>query len=181
MCLNHKAFAFDWCAFQRHLAPILYDALSSNSISELTGFIEHHHSELNDPHFGHPLPEDWQSCMKNCDAQVYGEYALTLYYSPTNDFGVGDSWRSFSTDSDLQNAMRGEPFGPLHNHFDPSGLGSYFQTPDDFVSSLRILTRHRKNELIRFIDLIERCGVEGLGIYVTFVKRHGQCSRPTKA
>lgn len=169
MILNHRAFAFDWCAFQRHLAPILYNALFSNSTIEITGFIEHHHRELSDPHDGHPLPEDWQPWMKYRNVQEYGNLALALYYSPTNDYGVGDSWLSLPADSALHSALLGEPFGPWNNHFNPGGEGSYFQRPDDLISSLRILSNHNRPELIRFIDLIERCGVEGLGIYVTLV------------
>jgi hypothetical protein len=166
--MDHKAFAFDWTAFQRHLAPILHDALSSDSIAGLAAFIEHHHQSLTDPYEGQPLPEDWPSLMENGDVQDHGDFALTLYYSPTADFGIGDSWLALSDDSSVANALLGEPFGPADNLFDPGRMGAYFQTPDAVSSSLRVLTADDHPGLSDFIDLLERCGVEGMGIYVTF-------------
>ena len=75
--MEHKAFAFDWNAFQRHLAPILRDALSSDSVVGLAAFIEHHRQSLTDPYEGEPLPEDWSSLMENRDVQDHGDFALT--------------------------------------------------------------------------------------------------------
>jgi hypothetical protein len=166
--MYHKAFAFDWTSFQRHLAPILHDALSSDSIAGLAAFIEHHWQSLTDPYEGQPLPEDWSALMENRDVHVYGDFALTLYYSPTVDFGVGDSWLALSDDPSVAKALLGQPFGPADNVFDPGRMGSYFQTLDAVSSSLGILSADDRPELSDFIDLLERCGVEGMGVYVTF-------------
>jgi len=55
MSTEHKAFALDWNTFQRHLAPILRDALSSHSVAGLAAFIEHHRQSRTDPYEGKPL------------------------------------------------------------------------------------------------------------------------------
>ncbi len=168
MSMDHKAFAFDWTAFQRHLAPILRDALSSDSAAGLAAFIEHHRQSLTDPYEGQPLPEDWSSLIENRDVQDHGDFALMLYYSPTADFGIGDSWLALSDVSSVAHALLGEPFGPADNFFDPGRMGSYFQTPDTVSSSLRILSADDRPGLSDFIDLLERCGAAGMGVYVTF-------------
>lgn len=166
--MDYKAFAFDWNAFQRHLARILRDALSSDSVAELAAFIEHHRESLTDPYEGEPLPQDWSSLMESRDVQEYGDFALTLYYSPTADFGIGSSWVAVSDDIPEPDALLGEPFGPPYNLFDPGRMGSYFQTPDTVSSSLRSLSADDRPELSDFVDLLERCGAEGMGVYVTF-------------
>ena len=166
--MEHKAFAFDWNAFQRHLAPILRDALSSDSVAGLAAFIAHHRQSLTDPYEGEPLPEDWSSLMENRDVQDHGDFALTLYYSPTADFGIGDSWVALSDGYPVARSLLGEPFGPAANLFDPGRMGSYFQRPDAVSKSLRDLSADNRPELSSFVDLLERCGAEGMGVYVTF-------------
>lgn len=166
--MQHKAFAFDWNAFQRQLHPILHQALCSGSVAELAAFIEHHRHSLTDPYEGQPLPDDWSSLMESRDVHDHGDFALTLYYSPTADNGIGDSWLELSDDSSVANALLGAPFGPTDKLFDPGRMGSYFQTPDAVSSSLRVLFGDDRPELSDFVDLLEFCEAEGLGIFVTF-------------
>ncbi len=59
------------------------------------------------------------------------------------------------------------PFGPGSNRFDPGRMGSYFQTPEDVADSLNATTSQYRSEFATFVDLLERCGVENLGVYVT--------------
>jgi hypothetical protein len=124
--MDHKAFAFDGTSFQRHLAPILHDALSSGSIAGLAAFIEHHRQSLTDPYEGQPLPEDWSSLMENRDVHDHGDFALTLYYSPTADYGLSHSWLALSDDPSVAHALLGAPFGAVHNPFDPGRMGFVF-------------------------------------------------------
>ena len=65
----------------------------------LARFIEHHRQSLTDPFEGEPLPDDWSSLKERRHVQDYGDFALTLYYLPTADFGVGDLWLDLSEES----------------------------------------------------------------------------------
>ena len=168
MSMEHKAFAFDWNAFQRDLAPILHDALSCDSVAALAAFIEHHRHSLTDPYEGQPLPKDWWSSMENRDVQEHGDFALTRYYSPTVDFGIGDSWIEFSSGFPSPQILLGDLFGPADNRFDPGRMGSYFQTPTVVASSLRDLSANDHPELSGFVGLLERCNAGEMGVYVTF-------------
>ncbi len=168
MSMNHKAFAFDWNAFQRHLAPLLHEALESGSVAELVRFIESHRQSITDPYEGDPLPEDWTAVMENRDVQDHADIALTLYYSPRADFGIGESWCGFSRGFPARQSLLGEPFGPSDNLFDPGRMGAYFQTSDAVSSSLRILKADDRPELSDFVELLELCSAEGMGVYVTF-------------
>ena len=165
--MEHKAFAFDWRTFQRQLAPILRDALSTNSVVGLATFIEQHRHSLTDPYEGERLPDDWQSLMECGDVHEHGDFALTLYYSPRADRGIGGQWLAFSDGFQAMPALLGESFGPADNLFDPGRMGSYFQSPDVVSSSLRYLSTDTRPELTGFIDLLKRCGEERMGVYVT--------------
>jgi hypothetical protein len=165
--MEHKAFSFDWIAFGRHLRPILYTALESDSTAGLIGFIDHHRASLTDPFEGEPLPEGWRSLLENGDVHEYGDFALTGYYSPQVDFGIGHAWLRLSHEVSNTGALLGTPFGPESNRFDPGRMGSYFQTPEDVADSLNALASQHYPEFATFVDLLERCGVENLGVYVT--------------
>lgn len=166
--MEHKAFAFDWNAFQGDLAPVLREALSSDAEAELAAFIERHRQSLTDPYEGEPLPEDWSSLMDNRDVQEHGDFALTHYYSPTDDFGIGGSWLALADSFPAAHALLGTPFGPEHRLFDPGRMGSYFQAPDTVNKSLRELSNADRPELSDFVNLLENCRTGGMGVYVTF-------------
>jgi hypothetical protein len=172
VALSHKAFAFNWRAFEFDLHPQLEAALEADDPSELEAFIVAHRKSLTDPYEGEPLPRTWRSMLENRDAHEYGEFALTRFYDPTDDCGLHESWAEVSErlPKRAANALLGFPVGPKGRLFDPGRLGSYFQTPGQVRESLAILRpRAEKVEELRlFVELLERCAAEGLGVYVTF-------------
>jgi hypothetical protein len=179
MSMSHKAYAFDRSAFERDkLHGLLPGALSADDPAELARYIEAHRTELKDPYEGAPLPEDWQDMLGNRDVQEYGDFALTRFYDPAEDWGVGDAWMAIDRrlpEAD-QAALLGSPFGPLGAYFDPGCLGSYFQTPPQVVASLDRVRRSPwpdleddpRESLKRFEALLARCTESGSGLYITF-------------
>src|SRR6516225_7117727 len=110
--MSHKAFAFNWTAFDVDLAPILLAALEADDGSELAQFIDQHRDRLTNPYNGDPLPPDWRSAMEAGDVQELADFALTRYYCVRDDHGIGPAWLglSGSLSADQSGAMLGAPF-----------------------------------------------------------------------
>jgi hypothetical protein len=179
MPMSHKAYAFDWVAFQRDELPgLLTGALETSDRSGLAAYVELNRECLKDPYEGGPLGEDWEGQLENRDAHEYGDYALTRFYDPAADCGLGYCWNEIddAVPQEGRLALLGSPLGPWHNRFDPGRYGSYFQTPQQVAGSLacvhgldlRWLDEHDQNFLRRFVGLLEDCVAAGQGLYVTF-------------
>lgn len=168
--MSHKAYAFDWWSFELDLHPLLHLALVTNDTTELEAFIDAHREQLTDPYEGNPLPEDWQAALGNRDVHELGDYALTHYYTPASDNGVGGAWFELSDQLPelALNSLLGFSVGPREHLFDPGRYGSYFQTPSQVRQSLSVLRPLGIPELTWFVELLERCTAEGRGVYVTF-------------
>jgi hypothetical protein len=89
MSLSHRAFIFDHHLFQRELRPILEAALTSGAVAPLRQFIEENLPYLKDPNDGAPLEEGWEQHLEVRDVDQYGDVALTKYYSPDLNGGIG--------------------------------------------------------------------------------------------
>lgn len=171
MSMSHKAFAFDWKAFESdELYTLLVQALESNEVLALNRYIENHCAELKDPYEGEPLDRTWQEILENCDIHEYGDFALTRFYDPAADRGVGCEWMEiddllFEAD---RGALLGFPISFENNVFDPGRMGSYFQTPDRVLESLRIVDALAIETVESFKQLLVDCSQSELGVYVTF-------------
>jgi hypothetical protein len=179
MPMHHKAYAFDWRAFQRDDLPgLLLRALETGDPSGLAAYVERHRELLKDPDEGDPLGEGWKEWLGNRDVHEYGDYALTRFYDPNADGGLGYCWNEIddALPGHGQLALLGSPFGPRHHRFDPGRYGSYFQTLRQVAESLTCvrgfdltwLDEHDRGFLGRFIQLLEECVASGQGLYVTF-------------
>jgi hypothetical protein len=170
MSFSHKGFVFDWTAFQAELAPVLHDCLTDSQTERLIFFVNKHRDSLTDPYEGEPLAADWQEDLEARDAHEIGDYALTRYYDPADDSGLGEGWMSIEAalDDEGKRALLGEPFGPDGHEFDPGRMGSYFQTPEMVAKSLETLRRAPKAELNSYLALLEKAREAGKGVYVTF-------------
>jgi hypothetical protein len=104
------------------------------------------------------------------DVHAVGDVALTLYYDASDDCGLNRTW--IALDEQLptaaSSALLGTPFGPPGAQFDPGRQGSFFQSPEEVVTSLEVLNSACVPELQRFIDLLASASMSGRGIYVTF-------------
>lgn len=171
MSMQHKAFRFDWDAFNAELRERLHHALLTNDPSQLTSYINSDVSEFSDPYDGDTLTTDWVQLLSDpTDVHEIGDYALTRFYDPTADFGVGDAWMEIGQElEDAQrHALLGRAIGPTSNPFDPGKMGSYFQTTKDVVHSRSTLFGVKKDGLTEFLGLLGRCVSLGRGVYVTF-------------
>jgi hypothetical protein len=177
--MSHKAYAFDWSAFVRdELHNILLDALSSADERGLIRYIEANRDYIQDPYRGGPLSDDWKDELANYDVHEFGDFALTRFYDPMEDYGVEYDWLDLVEhlpEADLT-ALLGTPFGSPRAHFDPGRQGSYFQTPQEVVRSLARVQRidlsnmdeDQRESWPQFEKLLEECAKAGTGLYVTF-------------
>jgi hypothetical protein len=177
--MSHKAYAFDWSAFVRdELHNILLDALSSGDERGLIRYIEANRDYIKDPYRGGPLSDDWKDRLGNYDVHEFGDFALTRFYDPMEDYGVEYDWLDLVEhlpEADLT-ALLGTPFGSPRAYFDPGRQGSYFQTPQEVVRSLARVQRidlsnideDQRESWPQFKKLLEECAQAGIGLYVTF-------------
>jgi hypothetical protein len=179
MPMCHKAYAFDWRAFERDELPgLLTHALETDDTAELLAYVERNRASLKDPYEGDPLSEDWRDMMDNRDIHECGDFALTRFYAPAADRGLGYCWNEIDDalpEKDRE-VLLGSSFGPPHNRFDPGRYGSYFQVPAQVAVSLTYvrdlelasLDENDRELRRRFASLLKECVANGLGLYVTF-------------
>jgi hypothetical protein len=180
MSLEHKAFIFDVERFSTELKPLLESSLLSGDVDRIRAFVVSNKSSLTDPYEGEPLEEDWEDMIEDKDVHQYGDFALTKYYSPTHDVGLGYDWEDlqkiFSVVTSVSfSPVLGEPLGRESEYFDPGKMGSYFQTSNQVLESLKIAKELKESvsdgmqELFdEFTVLLERAAREHKGLYVTF-------------
>ena len=163
--MEHKAYVFNYKSFENELMPILANCLKNGDIELLRSFIAAHKDSVTDPYEGEELPSNWEDALENRDVHEYGDYALTRYYDPSEDIGLGERW--LQLDDRLQTLALGTPLGEAIL-FDPGRMGSYFQSPDQIAEALR-LAQAIQPALPGVADLANllRSG-RAKGLYVTF-------------
>jgi hypothetical protein len=176
MC--HKAFAFDWHGFEQdQLHDLLAQALETNDTAALKAYIETNRHFLKDPCEGEPLDNNWLTMLENRDVHEFGDFALTRFYDPTDDFGIWDQWKDVDEilPDNAKAATLGVSFCRNGNHFDPGRLGSYFQTPDQVRDTFALLAQfelplddYQQKSFARFKEGLKDCISSNLGLYVTF-------------
>jgi hypothetical protein len=170
MSMQHRAYAFDWSAFVAELLPTLVRALAADDGRPLADFNDANRSELSDPYEGDPLPEDWRALLESGDTQELADFALTRYYRPGDDHGVGSGWLAVidALPPEAASALLGKPVGPEGCWFDPGRMGSYFQSPSEVADSSEILGVVDLPDIWEFRRLLADCVGKRLGVYVTF-------------
>lgn len=177
MSMEHKAFLFDHERFEQELRPVLERALAKGTSEGLKRFIADHLQALKDPYEGLPLDEDWEDLLEIDEPDQYGDFALTKYYDPGQDIGLGSEWFSvqeiIETKSPGASALLlGTPLRAGDAVFDPGKMGAYFSSPDNVLEGLRLL-----QDLTALGELPEASAVAGLfgkaasagvGLYITF-------------
>src|SRR5947209_5298245 len=130
--MEHKAFVLDYQSFCRELRPLLEAALAGGDCRGLVYFINENFVLLRDPYEGKPLPTRWEAILEFKDAHQYGDIALTKYYDPAADIGLGGAWECIqmmiaAAGNSDESPVLGTPIGPQTSPFDPGKMGSYFQ------------------------------------------------------
>jgi len=173
--MEHKAFIFDYERFSHELFPILDRALISDECGSVIEFIRENHAWLKDPYEGETLPSDWETLLEIKDVHQYGDFALTKYYDPSEDLGLGASWQEIQQlvpGHHTFSPILGFTIGPNENLFDPGKMGSYFQTYDRVSQSLGNLQEFAQGipsiDINQALEILERVLVSQKGLYVTF-------------
>jgi hypothetical protein len=168
MSMSHKAFEISWSEFERELLPVLTRALGSGETRELELFVENNSGSCSDPNDGLPIGENWVDALG--DLQALGDIALTKYYSPAEDFGLGEEWSSIDSEipKTARVALLGNALKSGNVAFDPGLMGSYFQSPGQVVASLESLVGIERPSLYCFVDLLNRAKANGNGVYNCF-------------
>jgi hypothetical protein len=182
MSMEHKAFLFEYEDFALELKPILEIALDLNENKDLEKYINDNLYFLKDPDEGKPLSKNWQKIFDLKDIHDYGDFALTKFYDPNDDIGlgyVGHDWVEIeetilSLDINTPILILGEPIGKEGNYFDPGKMGSYFQSLDVAIESKNVIDilikgnsidRKYLNPVISILDLAI---ASNKGLYITF-------------
>lgn len=180
MSLEHKAFIFDFDTFDRELRPLLESSLHSGDIEPLRCFIVSNKKFLVDPYEGDSLDDDWEDMIEDKDAHQYGDFALTKYYFPKDDQGVGGKWVELQEIISNRGKLNispflGAPVGIDGEFFDPGKIGSYFQTTNEVIESLKKIREVKgelKDDLLEELKRYEGClnqaAFDKKGVYVTF-------------
>lgn len=175
--MEHKAFIFDFDSFERELQPVLEEALLSGDAKGLIAFVNNNLGDLKDPYEGQPLEADWEAMIETADSHQYGDFALTKYYDPLEDIGLGVEWEhvqdAISSDPKLtESPILGHTVGPSDGPFDPGKMGSYFQTLDQVRQNHQYLLNLAKKgvstDFSRPIQMLSEAENAKKGLYVTF-------------
>ncbi|RMO97620.1 hypothetical protein ALQ33_01459 [Pseudomonas syringae pv. philadelphi] len=180
MSYEHKAFIFDIDSFGSEFKPLLESCLLSGNVDQVRDFVVSNKQFLVDPYEGIPLDDNWEDMIEEKDVHQYGDFALTKYYSPVDDRGLGIWWSviqeiPFDKNKLSSSPFLGVPVGSDEVFFDPGKMGSYFQTENEVIDSLNKLLEIEvkvQNDALEdfreFKKLLEQAIDEKKGIYVTF-------------
>ena len=179
MSFDHKAFIFDYDRFEIELKTILENAIDTDRCQSLENYIAVNLDWLRDPDEGEQLSEGWKKLFDvRADPFQYGDFALTRFYDPTEDIGLGHNWSELDNLllAELQDSscLRGLPLGKDGNYFDPGKMGSYFQSLSLAIYNISIITgiidsQPAYSQIIQpAIDMYERVIFVKKGLYITF-------------
>jgi hypothetical protein len=169
MTMEHKAFVLDDAAFERGLRPLLEQSLRSGDLEPLRKFIETHREELRDPCEGAPLEYDWESMIERRDPEQYGDFALTLYYDPSADLGLGAQWQPIERALEARGISAQLLLGSAVPGFDPGKQGSYFQSAGQVSSAMRRLEQSgNADDVAPALTMFRTAASAGRGLYITF-------------
>jgi hypothetical protein len=178
MSFDHKAFLFDEARFRAELASTLEAALGSGDLAPLRAFVDEHAARLTDPFDGGALAEGFRDALDEADVHALGDLALTAYYDPSDDVGLGGAWQDVEVAIERAGLaparFLGARLGPRATAFDPGRMGSYFQSRADVAANLTELRRviGARDDLDEALgeleELLATASDEETGLYVTF-------------
>ncbi len=175
MLPDHKMFVFDYTTFQVELAGILAKALQSNRTGRLQSWIDARALQVHDPVEGEPVGRDWRDFLAESDVQEYGDFAMTVFYTPARFRGLRIEYNSarekllkkgMSEDA-WTYAVLGWPLGPEGKRFDPGRMGTYAQSPEQVEAGLDALVGFGDVVLEPVIETLGEAQRRGLGVFVT--------------
>lgn len=166
MSFDHKAFEFAWTEFSQQLLPILSLALEHNETESLRSFIATNLGHCRNPYSGALLSLGWEDGLEVGDVQELGDFALTRYYNPTDDHGLGGDWTII--EQQIPQAGKTALLGSSLPRFDPGRQGAYFQTASQVAASARVLATVANSSLGSYQSFLAQVASRNFGVYVTF-------------
>lgn len=179
MAMDHRAYVFDADAYQQELRPVLEQSLRGGDPAPLRDFIRRHHDALKDPYAGEPLEAEWERLLEVEDPHEYGDFALTKYYDPSKDIGLGRAWAEVQEllvrESEAGTLLTlGRTIGPAEAPFDPGRMGSYVMSNAEAKERLESIRRLAQSKpalaprLEPVARMYETVVCSGKGAYHTF-------------
>ena len=176
--MTHRAYPFDYGLFSQTFKPVLLDALDSGSAVLLAQFIDENYRQLRSPYDGSPVFSGWRKLFDASDVQVCGDVAMTKFYDPMRDIGLGGDWIEISeclcgVCPGLQGSspVLGQVIGRTVL-FDPGRMGSYFQDISSLKSSLRCIDTIgdaiSATSFAQVRSMLEEAIESGPGLFVSF-------------
>lgn len=181
MQLKHQAFIFDYDNFKSQLCETLLNSLLTKQKWDLIKFITRNFREIKDPDRGFPIDETWEELTSRTDICEFANVALTKFYDPANDIGLNSEWQETKealkgifeiVESD--NIILGDPIGMNNIYFDPKRTGSYFQSPQQILGNIEIVSKCLEKKPEYFHDLkyllfmLKSAANYQQGLYITF-------------
>lgn len=179
--MKHKAFIFDYENFSSQLREILIKSLLTKQKWDLIEFINRNFREIKDPDFGFPLDQSWEELALRNDVCEFANVALTKFYEPANDIGLHGEWQDTQevlNDSlkivESDNIILGDLVGMNNIYFNPKRTGSYFQSPQQILGNIEIVSRCLEKKPEYFHDLkyllfmLKSAANYQKGLYITF-------------
>ncbi|MFB9235271.1 hypothetical protein ACFFWC_06925 [Plantactinospora siamensis] len=177
---EHRAFSFDFDGFMANLAPVLQRSLETGDAGALTRFIEANLDRLRSPYPGIAVPTPWPAMFEDEPAvHDLGDFALTRYYRPNDDLGLGSGWAEVynvaadEVETDTDELIFGAWFGPEHNRFNPGRIGSFIRLWETVrrqreITAARIRSGAYSDAVVALDRMLSAAGEQKQGLYVTF-------------
>jgi hypothetical protein len=159
MSMEHKAFLFETSKFFGELAPIIFRAARNNDKDLLRSFINSRIGVVRSPYTGEFLKGNWEQELENGDLQELADFAMTCYYNPQEDRGLGYDWdplleslRMSSTAFDPGYVILGRQITDGQFVLDPGRMGTGIVQAEDVPGITVELRRLKPDMLVRKIQ-----------------------------
>jgi hypothetical protein len=159
--MGHRAYIFDWPSFENELLPAIAAGLEGD-VDSLKAFVADQRGLLVDPATAEPLGD---LELEAADVDRLGQIAMTRFYDPTADHGLGRAWDelvSSLSDEELK-LLLGEPVKVARRTFCE---GTVFQSNGRVRISYKKLRELDRPELRSFARTLRIAGVSQRGLMV---------------
>ena len=169
--LEHKAYLIDDIGFEKGLRPIFRMADSREKRQQLESFCDTNASLIKSPYDGIDVGDGWRSVQETETILELADIALTAFYDPADDIGLGYEYSEIS--ERLKPVVAKLGFSPALGNpiefgsdlFDPGFSGSYIMPCSDVVESVDALMSSNFDALFQ---MLRKAKNQNRGLYVTF-------------
>lgn len=181
MSMEHKAFVFDFEAFVQQLSNTLEKASLNNTNKNIISFINNNIVLLKHPDEGGAIDDYWEEILEEIkDVHNYGDIAITKFYDPDKDIGLGYDWQDIENILSCEllvdpgDIILGQKFGPIDNRFNPGRISSSFQSLEQVKLNMQLLQNLVEQKpklsiaLADLLSMLQKAIDSQTGLYITF-------------